>query len=129
MERVTVTVADSDMRGAPGEVGSRQSSLYRGSAAFHRRHAETATRARPPVFDAPPTALTSRHCSAVGLRPSLDPGPYLGALTSRVGGWKTGRPTLLTGPAPSGMTCGFTLTIDRSRGQCERLCEAGQRAL
>jgi hypothetical protein len=37
---------------------------------------------------------------------ALTPTPYLGALKERVGTRKMARPTLLTGPAPSGMTCG-----------------------
>jgi hypothetical protein len=53
---------------------------------------------------------TSDRCairaSAVGLRPSLDPDPFRGARNNRVGARKRGWPTLLTGPAPSGMTCG-----------------------
>jgi len=54
--------------------------------------------------------------SAVGLRPSLDPGPpCLGTRNSAVGDKKTGPPALLTGPAPSGMTCGNTGTAGEGR--------------
>ena len=45
--------------------------------------------------------------SAVGLRPSPDPRPSPRRAQPRVGARKTGRPSLLTGPAPSGMTWGF----------------------
>src|SRR4051812_13875068 len=58
-------VADSDMRGAPGEVGSRQSSPYRGSAPIHRRHAATRDTRLPAMFDTPQIALTPWHCSAI----------------------------------------------------------------
>jgi hypothetical protein len=62
--RKTVTLADSDMRGAPGEVGSRQSSLYRGSAAFPSTHAvhDTPTRV---FLDVTPDPLTPRHWLAM----------------------------------------------------------------
>src|SRR3954466_3477370 len=53
------------MRGAPGEVGPRQPSLYRGSAAFPRRHAATTTRPHD-VLDAPIRPLTPRHWTAEG---------------------------------------------------------------
>jgi hypothetical protein len=62
-----------------------------------------------------PTACTERRRQgpdgrcAVGLRPNLDPVACFGAAKQRVEGKKKGRPTLLTGPAPSGMTCGNSM--------------------
>src|SRR4051794_24536228 len=51
------------MRGAPGEVGSRQSSPYRGSAPIHRRHAANRDTRLPTMFDTPQIALTPWHWS------------------------------------------------------------------
>jgi hypothetical protein len=47
-------------------VGSRQSLLYRGSAAFLRRHAVPDTRSRA-FLDTHPNPLTPRHCHPQGL--------------------------------------------------------------
>src|SRR4051794_25462465 len=83
---------------------------------------------RPPPLPAeptpeqppPPLPDSSTSCAERGRRQgppaaprsgsarALTPTPYLGALTSQVGAKKTGRSPLLTDPAPSGMTLGFT---------------------
>jgi len=57
------------------------------------------------------TASPSRPCGrdAVGLRPSLDPDAYFDAPSQDKEAHKmnqTTQPLVLTGPAPSGMTCG-----------------------
>ena len=78
------------------------------------------------------TASASRPSGrcAIGLRPSLDP-----AASPARPNKKNGQPTLLTGPAPSGMTCGFTpdqrthdfptnadaVRADASAGSCSHL--------
>jgi len=71
------------------------------------------------------TASSSRPSGrcAVGLRPSLDHVAYLDAPARMSKAKKNDRPTLLTGPAPSGMTC--ESMICRTRMMCRAQSRAG----
>jgi hypothetical protein len=114
--------ADSAAGWLRGRSPSRAECLYSPCLLPHR---ETGLDANPrpptPTSQEPPnlpsqtpeqrapigTGVRAAGRSAVGLRPSLDPDPYLGALKYGVSDKKKGRPTLLTGPAPSGMARRF----------------------
>jgi hypothetical protein len=71
-----------------------------------RKHQQPSSRTKPRT-SLRRTGSTSRPSGryAVGLRPSPDTDPYLDAPVSRRRDEKTTPATLLTGPAPSGMTC------------------------
>src|SRR4051794_5647539 len=101
------------MRGAPGEVGSRQSSPYRGSAPIHRRHAANRDTRLPTMFDTPQIPLTPWHWTAK--RPEgLDAGPDRRILFSASEAVVGDVSNVGVGGRPSG--CGHPFAATRRHG-------------